>query len=514
MRRARRSAAAAVHRPRARGDAAPAAGEPHLPLEVERSDEDLPRAPVPPRLRAGRRCISSPTCRSTGEVRTFAVDRIQELSLLEERFTPIEELPDAAFPHSLGVHSGSAGARRGRIRAGGRRLRARPRVAPVATAARHRGGRRRAVARRLPRSRAPELDPQLWSLRPRHRARGTGARDRGTVRGSTSEVRVMTSRQVGLVGRVGQVGRTCLVLALLLAAPAFAATRAIKAGRVVDASGKVIDERGDRRRQRSHRFGWHRCAAGRRRGHRSEPLHADAGPDRPPHPHDLLLGPHARHAAAQPAAAAGWRDDGAWRRRTRGKTLETGVTTVRDLGASGDVDYAMRDLINMGKMIGPRMFVAGQGLSAPRADAPKPDYRQLAESRVAAGSDWVKVYGSRGSYQSVDTTQTLTFDEMKAAVDGAAREGPSGRDPLLRRLRREGRRPRRRRLDRARHRAGRRDDRRDGRGAAPSGCRPSITTATTSTRRTSSASRRRRFRRCRPTSRRTSSRRGARSRPA
>ena len=41
-----------------------------------------------------------------GEVRTFAVERIQEMSLLEERFTPIEELPDAAFPHSLGVHSG------------------------------------------------------------------------------------------------------------------------------------------------------------------------------------------------------------------------------------------------------------------------------------------------------------------------------------------------------------------------------------------------------------------------
>ncbi|MBI3400770.1 MAG: WYL domain-containing protein [Acidobacteria bacterium] len=41
-----------------------------------------------------------------GEVRTFAVERLQDLSLLEERFTPIEELPDAAFPHSLGVHSG------------------------------------------------------------------------------------------------------------------------------------------------------------------------------------------------------------------------------------------------------------------------------------------------------------------------------------------------------------------------------------------------------------------------
>ena len=40
------------------------------------------------------------------EVRTFAVERLHHISLLEERFTPIEELPDAAFPHSLGVHSG------------------------------------------------------------------------------------------------------------------------------------------------------------------------------------------------------------------------------------------------------------------------------------------------------------------------------------------------------------------------------------------------------------------------
>ena len=105
------------------------------------------------------------------------------------------------------------------------------------------------------------------------------------------------------------------------------------------------------------------------------------------------------------------------------RTLESGVTTVRDLGASNDTDYAMRDLINMGRMIGPRMFVAGQGLSAPRDAAPAPDYAQLAAARVAAGADWVKVYGSRGSYQSVDTTQTLTFDEMKAAVDAAHAAG-------------------------------------------------------------------------------------------
>jgi predicted DNA-binding transcriptional regulator YafY len=41
-----------------------------------------------------------------GEVRTFALERIEQLSPGEERFTPIDDLPDAAFPHSLGVHSG------------------------------------------------------------------------------------------------------------------------------------------------------------------------------------------------------------------------------------------------------------------------------------------------------------------------------------------------------------------------------------------------------------------------
>ncbi len=41
-----------------------------------------------------------------GEVRTFAVERIDDITLLEERFTPVDDLPDEAFPHSLGVHSG------------------------------------------------------------------------------------------------------------------------------------------------------------------------------------------------------------------------------------------------------------------------------------------------------------------------------------------------------------------------------------------------------------------------
>jgi predicted DNA-binding transcriptional regulator YafY len=41
-----------------------------------------------------------------GEVRTFALDRVEHIVPLDDRFTPLEELPETAFPHSLGVHSG------------------------------------------------------------------------------------------------------------------------------------------------------------------------------------------------------------------------------------------------------------------------------------------------------------------------------------------------------------------------------------------------------------------------
>ena len=41
-----------------------------------------------------------------GALRTFAVDRIEQLSPTEERFEPLE-LPDDAFAHSLGVNQGS-----------------------------------------------------------------------------------------------------------------------------------------------------------------------------------------------------------------------------------------------------------------------------------------------------------------------------------------------------------------------------------------------------------------------
>lgn len=106
------------------------------------------------------------------------------------------------------------------------------------------------------------------------------------------------------------------------------------------------------------------------------------------------------------------------------RTLETGVTTIRDLGASGGADYLMRDAVNAAQKVGPRMFVAGAGIQAPRTGTNTAEqWQQQVATRVAAGSDWIKVYGSRGSFESVETTQTLTYDDMKAIVDAAHAAG-------------------------------------------------------------------------------------------
>jgi imidazolonepropionase-like amidohydrolase len=114
------------------------------------------------------------------------------------------------------------------------------------------------------------------------------------------------------------------------------------------------------------------------------------------------------------------------------KTLETGVTTVRDLGASEYLDIAMRDLINQGAMIGPRMFVSGYGLQKARAAlrpgsvyssggqaSGKVAVMRVALQQIEAGADWVKMYGSSGGFEDVTGNQTFTFEEMKAAVDAA-----------------------------------------------------------------------------------------------
>jgi imidazolonepropionase-like amidohydrolase len=109
------------------------------------------------------------------------------------------------------------------------------------------------------------------------------------------------------------------------------------------------------------------------------------------------------------------------------KTLETGVTTVRNLGASDYADIAMRDLINAGMMTGPRIFASGYGLQITRggrgggpgtADGVA-EVLKVVRQQVGAGADVIKMYGSTGSGQDVTGDQTFTYEEMKAAVDAA-----------------------------------------------------------------------------------------------
>ncbi len=116
------------------------------------------------------------------------------------------------------------------------------------------------------------------------------------------------------------------------------------------------------------------------------------------------------------------------------KTIESGVTTVRDMAAKNYSDIAMRNLINRGAMVGPRMFVAGPAMTA---GGPVPRYGEvfpwvvpgqgqatgvdgvmlLVRQELGAGTDFIKMFGSTGGFNNVETHQTFTLEEMQAAVE-------------------------------------------------------------------------------------------------
>ena len=118
------------------------------------------------------------------------------------------------------------------------------------------------------------------------------------------------------------------------------------------------------------------------------------------------------------------------------RTLEAGVTTVRDLGSDQYMDIAMRDLINRGEMIGPRMFVVGYGLYItntpykPGINPPAggiadgvPEVLRAVRQEVAAGADLIKLFASTGTDDDTTGFKTYSYEEIKAAVDAAHQFG-------------------------------------------------------------------------------------------
>lgn len=131
------------------------------------------------------------------------------------------------------------------------------------------------------------------------------------------------------------------------------------------------------------------------------------------------------------------------------RDLHAGFTTVVDLmshgGWYGTVD--LRDAINLGVVVGPRMQVAGPGMinaSATAARIPLLDrepisnlghvvaktpagVRAAVDEQAKAGVNWIKIY-STNQYTlkrdgTIDVTPTFTLEETQAIVDQAHSKG-------------------------------------------------------------------------------------------
>jgi imidazolonepropionase-like amidohydrolase len=124
-------------------------------------------------------------------------------------------------------------------------------------------------------------------------------------------------------------------------------------------------------------------------------------------------------------------------------TLEAGFTTVRNVGAGGFGDVALRDAINEGELAGPRMRVAGYAIGImgghcdnnllPQdyhytergvADGPW-EARAKVREMAKYGADVIKICASGGVLSKGDEpgAQQYTLEEMKAIVEEAHKLG-------------------------------------------------------------------------------------------
>ena len=124
-------------------------------------------------------------------------------------------------------------------------------------------------------------------------------------------------------------------------------------------------------------------------------------------------------------------------------TLEAGMTTVRNVGADGYADVALRDAINAGDVPGPRMLVSGPplGITGGHCDNNLLPYEYHAvgggvadgvaqvqhkvRENIKYGVDLIKVCATGGVLSKGDdpNASQYTLEEMKAIVADAHRLG-------------------------------------------------------------------------------------------
>lgn len=113
------------------------------------------------------------------------------------------------------------------------------------------------------------------------------------------------------------------------------------------------------------------------------------------------------------------------------RTLHCGVTTVRCVAEKDHADFALRRAIESDRVIGPRIFTAGQALVCTgghgheATDTMECDgadgFRRGVRTQVKAGADLIKIMisgGIAGRHESMETPQ-LFADEMAAAMQTA-----------------------------------------------------------------------------------------------
>ncbi|HLJ86525.1 MAG TPA: amidohydrolase family protein [Candidatus Angelobacter sp.] len=124
-------------------------------------------------------------------------------------------------------------------------------------------------------------------------------------------------------------------------------------------------------------------------------------------------------------------------------TLEAGFTTVRNVGASGYTDVALRDAIDQGMLPGPHMIVSGPALGITGGHCDNNllpfDFHSTAEGVadgvegvqhkvrevIKYGADVIKICATGGVLSKGDDPQAAqyTLEEMKAIVQDAHRLG-------------------------------------------------------------------------------------------